>query len=92
MIPVFPKKCSACPGVIADLAEWKTLPLCGTMDDGEGGTLELRTDSCGSTLSILVEAEAATIGFCADCAKVGVVHQVGAVRCCVDCAGKRRAA
>jgi hypothetical protein len=32
--------------------EWRDLPLVGTMDDGEGGTLVLKNCSCGSTVSL----------------------------------------
>lgn len=39
---------------------WPTLPLLVTMDDGEGGTLELRNcPACDSTLAVHVEEERA---------------------------------
>jgi hypothetical protein len=31
--------------------EWRDLPLVGTMDDGEGGLLELKNCACKSTMS-----------------------------------------
>ena len=36
--------------------QWETLPLIGTMDDGDGGTMHLRDCLCGSTLGVSVDA------------------------------------
>lgn len=45
------EKSCAC-GATYSPSEWKRLPLCGHMPDGEGGHLELRNCRCGSTISV----------------------------------------
>ena len=45
-----------CPcGQRHDRNDWERLRLVGTMDDGDGGTLELRNCQCGSTISVLLD-------------------------------------
>jgi len=44
------KRC-AC-GLAYDRAGWEALPSRGRTDDGEGGQLELRNCTCGSTLAV----------------------------------------
>lgn len=48
------KQCQ-CSAVYTHL-EWSYLPLCGHMDDGDGGQLELRHCVCMSTIAIQVAA------------------------------------
>lgn len=45
------KVCSCCHRVIDD-ETWESLPYVGMQDDGEGGWLELRNHTCGSTLAL----------------------------------------
>lgn len=51
-------RCSC--GREVDLAGWLARPFCGLMDDGDGGTLELRTCDCRSTGAVDVKTLAAS--------------------------------
>jgi len=50
----WPKRCTCCARPYY-AGEWTTLSFVGYMDDGDGGRLELRNCSCGTTLSIAIE-------------------------------------
>ena len=45
------KTCTCCKKHY-DKAGWEALERVGVVDDGDGGTLELRNCSCGSTIAI----------------------------------------
>ncbi len=50
-IPAPPNKvCSCCHQEISD-AKWESWPTLGLMEDGDGGFLDLRNCSCGTTLA-----------------------------------------
>ena len=46
------KRCPPPCGKVYTLAQWRELHLVGTMDDGAGGTLELRNCVCETTLAV----------------------------------------